>query len=214
MKGQRVPPTAVARLPVYLRCLTDVRQRGKQILSSQELAERAGGNAAQVRKDLSYLGEFGIRGIGYEVDGLIQHISRWLGLTRRHNVAIVGMGRLGPALMGYRGFAEKGFEVTAIFDTDPDKVGSTVGGLVVQDSSKLVSTVREKDIAIGIIATPAAVAQEVADLLVEAGVKAILNFAPENLEVPDEVNCREVDLSLELQILCFHLERQRTQEGS
>lgn len=209
MKGQRVPPTAVARLPLYLRCLTEAKQQRTQILSSKELAELAGGNAAQVRKDLSYLGEFGIRGIGYEVDSLIQHVSRWLGLTRRHNVAIVGMGRLGPALLGYKGFVEKGFQVAAAFDRDQAKVGRTFEGLVVQDISELEPTVKAREIEIAIVATPAAAAQDVANVLVAAGIKAILNFAPAHLEVPQDVNCRQVDLSVELQILCFHLERQR-----
>ncbi len=209
MKSHKVPPTAVSRLPLYLRCLTEAKQQGVQILSSKDLAELAGGNAAQVRKDLSYLGEFGIRGIGYEVDGLIQHISRWLGLTRQHNVAIVGMGRLGPALLGYAGFTEKGFRVAAVFDQDPAKVGSTLEGLAVQDISQLKETVRDCDIEIAIIATPAVAAQRVANMLVSAGIKALLNFAPVHLEVPEEVSCRQVDLSVELQILCFHLERQR-----
>lgn len=209
MKSQRVPPTAVARLPLYLRCLGEAREQGKAILSSKDLAELAGGNAAQVRKDLSYLGEFGIRGIGYEVESLTQHISRWLGLTRRHNVAIVGLGRLGSALLGYRGFAEKGFEVVAAFDEDPSKVGTDYGGVVVEDVSELPARVREREIEIAIVTTPASAAQQVADILVESGTRAILNFAPVFLEVPDEVNCRQVDLSVELQILCFHLERLR-----
>lgn len=209
MKHQRVPPTAVARLPLYLRCLSEAQQQGKQILSSKDLAELAGGNAAQVRKDLSYLGEFGIRGIGYEVDSLIRHISQWLGLTRRHHVAIVGMGRLGSALLGYGGFAEKGFEVAAAFDIDPAKTGKSVSGVVVQDISELERTVRERDIEIGIVATPAPAAQQVTGMLIRSGIRAILNFASVNLEVPGGVNCRQVDLSVELQILCFHLERQR-----
>ncbi len=209
MKNQKVPPTAVARLPLYLRCLIEAQQQGSEILSSKELAELAGGNAAQVRKDLSYLGEFGIRGIGYEVESLIQHVSRWLGLTRQHNAAIIGMGRLGPALQGYRGFAEKGFKVVAAFDSDPAKVGTKIDGIVVQHISDLEETVRARGIEIAIVTTPGSAAQQVADRLVESGIKAILNFAPVHLEVPPQVNCRQVDLSVELQILCFHLERLR-----
>ncbi|RJQ51965.1 MAG: redox-sensing transcriptional repressor Rex [Actinobacteria bacterium] len=209
MKSQKVPPTAVSRLPLYLRCLTEAQQQGTEILSSKELAELAGGNAAQVRKDLSYLGEFGIRGIGYEVDGLIRHISRWLGLTRQHNAAIVGMGRLGPALQGYQGFIEKGFKVVAVFDQDPAKVGASFDGVAVQHISELEDTVRARQIEIAIVTTPSQSAQEIADKLVSAGIRAILNFAPVHLEVPPHVNCRQVDLSVELQILCFHLERQR-----
>lgn len=209
MKGQKVPPTAVARLPLYLRCLQEAQEQGEQILSSKGLAELAGGNAAQVRKDLSYLGEFGIRGIGYEIESLIAHISRWLGLTRRHNVAIVGMGRLGPSLLGYKGFLEKGFQVIAAFDSDPDKIGTRLEGVTVQDVAELERAVAASDIEIAIITTPAPAAQEVADMLVRSGIRAILNFAPLHLEVPENVSCRLVDLSLELQILCFHLERQR-----
>ncbi len=209
MKTQKVPPTAVARLPLYLRCLLDAQQQGTEILSSKELAELAGGNAAQVRKDLSYLGEFGIRGIGYEVEDLIQHISRWLGLTRQHNAAIVGMGRLGPALQGYQGFSEKGFRVVAAFDQDRSKIGTSYDDLVVQDIAELEETIRLRDIEIAIVTTPAMAAQDVADRLAAAGIRAILNFAPVHLEVPPVVNCRQVDLSVELQILCFHLERQR-----
>jgi len=199
----------VARLPLYLRCLQEAQQAGQQILSSKELAELAGGNAAQVRKDLSYLGEFGIRGIGYEVESLIRHISRWLGLTRKHNVAIVGMGRLGSALLGYPGFSEKGFEVAGAFDSDPAKVGTKIDGVVVDDVASLPEKVGERDIEIAIVATPASAAQRLGDMLAEAGIRAILNFAPVHLEVPEAVNCRQVDLSVELQILCFHLERQR-----
>lgn len=209
MKGQRVPPTAVARLPLYLRCLTEAQEQGRNILSSRDLAELAGGNAAQVRKDLSYLGEFGIRGIGYEVESLIQHISRWLGLTRRHNVAIVGMGRLGSALLGYAGFREKGFEVSVAFDSDPKKVGTTLDGVIIQDISGLRHAIPMHDVEIAIITTPASAAQGVADMLAGCGIKAIVNFAPVYLELPEDVNCRQVDLSVELQILCFHLERQR-----
>lgn len=209
MKSQKVPPTAVTRLPLYLRCLTEAQKEGAEILSSKELAELAGGNAAQVRKDLSYLGEFGIRGIGYEVEGLIQHISRWLGLTRHHNAAIVGMGRLGPALQGYQGFIEKGFRVVAVFDQDPSKIGTPFDGLTVQDISELQETVKARNIEIAIVTTPSGSAQEIADVLVASGIRAILNFAPVHLEVPSHVNCRQVDLSVELQILCFHLERQR-----
>jgi redox-sensing transcriptional repressor len=214
MKTRKVPQTTIARLPLYLRCLIDAQKRQVLVISSQELSELAGGNAAQVRKDLSYLGEFGTRGIGYEVDQLILHISRILGLTRPRNVAIVGMGRLGPALLGYQGFSEKGFNVVAVFDRDPDRIGQRSGDLVVQDSSEIAEAVGKLGIEIAIITTPASVAQKVADALVEAGVKAILNFAPTHIEVPETVNVRQVDLSVELQILTFHLARQSGLEAA
>lgn len=215
MKDGRVPPTTIARLPLYLRCLIDAQKRQVLVVSSQELAGLAGGNAAQVRKDLSYLGEFGTRGIGYEVDQLILHISRVLGLTRPRRVAIVGMGRLGPALLGYAGFSEKGFDVAAVFDKSPSKVGKRVGGLTVRDVADMPQVVQRLGIEVAIIATPAAVAQRVAEQLVESGVRAILNFAPTHLDVSPDVHVRQVDLSVELQILSFHLARDdRTAEGA
>lgn len=208
MKVGKVPQTTIARLPLYLRCLMDEQKRQVLVVSSQELAALAGGNAAQVRKDLSYLGEFGTRGIGYEVDQLILQISRVLGLTRPRNVAIVGMGRLGPALLGYAGFAEKGFKIAAVFDKSPAKIGKRLGGLVVKDVADMPAVIVASQIEIAIIATPAPVAQKVADTLVESGIRAILNFAPIHVDVPGSVAVRQVDLSVELQILSFYLARQ------
>ena len=161
-----------------------------------------------VRKDLSYLGEFGTRGIGYEVDQLILYVSRVLGLTTPRKVAIIGMGRLGPALLGYTGFAERGFDVVAVFDKSPDKIGTKQRGLTVQDVARLPEVAAAAGIDIAIIATPVRVAQAVADLLMESGVRAILNFAPVHLEVPQGVHLRQVDLSVELQILSFYLARE------
>jgi redox-sensing transcriptional repressor len=208
VRVEKVPQTTISRLPLYLRCLLEAQKRQVLVVSSQELAEMAGGNAAQVRKDLSYLGEFGTRGIGYEVDQLILYVSRVLGLTTPRKVAIIGMGRLGPALLGYTGFAERGFDVVAVFDKSPDKIGTKQGRLTIQDVERVPDVAADGGIDVAIIATPIQVAQSVADLLVRSGVRAILNFAPVHLEVPEGVHLRQVDLSVELQILSFYLARE------
>ncbi|MHB0976083.1 MAG: redox-sensing transcriptional repressor Rex [Candidatus Aquicultorales bacterium] len=208
MKKAKLPQTTVARLPVYLRSLVYLAGRGVQIVSSEELAQLAGTNAAQLRKDLSYLGEFGTRGVGYDVDQLINEVSKWLGLLRDRTVVIVGMGRLGGALVGYHGFSEKGFKVIAVFDHDPGKIGQAVDGMSVRHVSELPAIVgAHGGVDIGIIATPASAAQAVADQLVRSGVRGILNFAPVTIEAADEVFVRQVDLSVELQILSYHLQK-------
>ncbi|MCL4500181.1 MAG: redox-sensing transcriptional repressor Rex, partial [Chloroflexi bacterium] len=210
MKKAKLPQTTVARLPVYLRSLVFLAGRGVQIVSSEELAQLAGTNAAQLRKDLSYLGEFGTRGVGYDVDQLINEVSKWLGLLRDRTVVIVGMGRLGGALVGYNGFTEKGFKIISVFDQDPSKIGKEVADMVVRHVSELTTIVSQNGgVDIGIIATPGAAAQAVADLLVRSGVRGILNFAPITIEVPDDVFVRQVDLSVELQILSYHLQKSR-----
>lgn len=208
MKRAKLPQTTVARLPIYLRSLVSLAGRGVQIVSSEELAQLAGTNAAQLRKDLSYLGEFGTRGVGYDVDQLINEVSKWLGLLRDRTAVIVGMGRLGGALVGYPGFSQKGFRVVAVFDQDPIKVGRMVNGLVVRHITELKTVVAQTGGAdIGIIATPASAAQSVADQMVESGIHAILNFAPVTIEVPENVIVRQVDLSVELQILSYYLQK-------
>ena len=172
----------------------------------------AGVNAAQVRKDLSYLGSYGTRGVGYEVAFLIDRISRELGLTHDWPVVIVGVGNLGHALANYRGLGARGFRVLALVDTDAEKVGEPVGELTVEAMAELPEIVRTRGITIGIIATPAAAAQEVADALVAAGVASILNFAPAVIAVPDGVSVRKVDLAIELQILSFYQSHRRIKE--
>lgn len=208
MKRERIPKATIARLPLYLRSLSELAEKGVPVVSSYELAELAGGNAAQLRKDLSYFGEFGTRGVGYDVNHLLYQISKFLGLTRDRNVAIVGMGKLGPALLGYWGFKEKGFKIVSVFDNDMRKIGKKIDGLEIQDVDFLEREVKDKNIDIGIITTPALAAQHIANKLVAAGVKAILNFAPVTIVVPPEVILRQVDLAVELQILSFHQERQ------
>ena len=205
--GRRIPEATVARLPVYLRSLMEVAERRTTTISSERLAEMAGVNAAKVRKDLSYLGSYGTRGVGYDVQYLLFQMSRELGLTQDWPTVIVGIGNLGHALAGYGGFGERGFPVKALVDADPKRVGEQVGDLVVSHIDDLADIVREHAIAVGVIATPAPVAQDVCDALVEAGVRSILNFAPAMVAVPDGVSLRKVDLAVELQILSFYQQR-------
>lgn len=211
-RASRIPEATVARLPVYLRALLEVAEHGTATLSSESLAERAGVNAAQVRKDLSHLGSYGTRGVGYDVTFLVRQISRQLGLNQDRRVAIVGAGNLGQALAGYHGFPERGFKIVAAFDTDPTKLGMRVGDSHVRPLEDLVDVVSGERVSIGIITTPPQVAQEVADRLVEAGVASILNFAPVMIRVPDHVALRKVDLAVELQILSFY-EQQSASAG-
>jgi redox-sensing transcriptional repressor len=202
---RRIPEATVARLPVYLRCLMEVADARIATISSERLAEMAGVNAAKVRKDLSHLGSYGTRGVGYEVEYLLVQISRVLGLTQDCPVVIVGVGNLGQALANYRGFSARGFRIAALVDADPRKVGERVGDLLVRDIESLPEIVEPG--CIGIIATPAAAAQDVADRLVAAGVTSILNFAPAVISVPKGISMRKVDLSIELQILSFYQQR-------
>ena len=209
---RRIPEATVARLPVYLRSLYELSD-GPGTISSERLAEMAGVNAAKVRKDLSYLGSYGTRGVGYDVEYLLYQISRELGLTQDWPVAIVGLGNLGHALANYRGFMARGFRIVALFDADPRKVGERVGEMVVRHVDELAGVAKSLELAIGVIATPAAAAQDVADRLVEAGVGSILNFAPVVLSVPAHVSVRKVDLSIELQILSFYQQRRPAVPG-
>ncbi len=205
--GRHIPEATVARLPVYLRSLLEMESAGVTTVSSERLAERCGVNAAKVRKDLSHLGTYGTRGVGYDVEVLLSQISRQLGLTQDWPIAIVGLGNLGHALANYRGFGARGFRIVALFDADARRVGEVVDGIRVHHIEDLRSVVAETPVAIGIIAVPAGVAQQVADRLVEAGVVSILNFAPTVITVPERVSLRKVDLSIELQILSFYSQR-------
>jgi redox-sensing transcriptional repressor len=195
----------VRRLSVYSRCLAQLEEDGVKTVSSQELAVRFHLNSAQVRKDLAYFGEFGIRGIGYDAASLRAEIQKILGLDREWKVVLVGYGNLGSALFHYRGFTRQGFRVAAIVDDDPAKIGRPVDGLQILGLEDLPRIVRGQAIQIGVIAVPAEGAQPVADRLVAAGVRAILNFAPARVKVPREVRLQNVDLSIELENLSFHL---------
>jgi redox-sensing transcriptional repressor len=209
-----IPDATVARLPEYLRALTGFAERGIASVSSEELATAAGVRSAKLRKDLSHLGSYGVRGVGYEVDHLAYQISRELGLTQDWPVAIVGMGNLGHALAAYSGFATRGFRVVALLDQDPKLHDQHIAGLPVRPMEALAELVTEQGLAIGVIATPAASAQAVCDQLVSSGVRSILNFAPCVLVVPADVDVRKVDLSTELQILAFHEQRKALAEGA
>lgn len=197
----------MARLPLYLRALAALADRGVDTVSSEELAESAGVNSAKLRKDLSYLGSYGTRGVGYDVSYLRRQISSEIGLTQDWPVVIVGIGNLGHALANYAGFASRGFRVAALVDAAPALTGKHVAGLTVHHTDDLERLVAQHSIAIGVIATPAAAAQQVCDRLVAAGVTSILNFAPTLLHVPEQVGLRKVDLSIELQILAYHEQR-------
>jgi redox-sensing transcriptional repressor len=205
--SQGIPEATVARLPVYLRTLYALADRGIATVSSEELASAAGVNSAKLRKDLSHLGSYGTRGVGYDVDYLVYQVSRELGLTQDWPVVIVGAGNLGRALANYRSFASRGFRIAALLDSDPGVVGSMIAGHVVRNAGSIESVVTGHEVAIGVIATPAGSAQDVCDRLVAAGVTSILNFAPVVLSVPSGVDVRKVDLSIELQILAFHAQR-------
>lgn len=204
---RRIPEATVARLPIYLRVLYELAEAKTHTISSERLAQLAGVNAAKVRKDLSFLGSYGTRGVGYDVEYVLFQMSRELGLTQDWPVVIVGAGNLGLALANYGGFGDRGFPVAAIVDRDPAKVGTRHGRFVVESIDELPAIVARSGGAIGVVAVPAAAAQEVADLLVRAGVSSILNFAPALLTVPREVSLRKVDLAVELQILSFYQQR-------
>jgi redox-sensing transcriptional repressor len=210
VRERSIPEATVGRLPVYLRALVDLAEAGTGTVSSDELAEAAGVNSAKVRKDLSHLGSYGTRGVGYDVAYLIHQIRRELGLTQHWAIAIVGVGNLGQALANYDGFAERGFRVAALVDADTSRVGERVGELEVRHVDELPGLVEQLDVAIGVIATPAAAAQEAADRLVDAGVRSVLNFAPTTIAVPPGVSVRKVDLAVELQILAFYEQRKAT----
>lgn len=202
-----LPEATVARLPEYLRALHNLGEAGADTVSSEGLAAAAGVNSAKLRKDLSHLGSYGTRGVGYDVALLIDQIEYILGLNQGRAVALVGVGNLGHALAGYDGFASRGFRIVALFDADPARVGEQINGMTVRHIDELGLVAVEEAIAIGVIATPAGAAQSVADVLVAAGVTSILNFAPCVLSVPAGVDVRKVDLAIELQILSFHEHR-------
>ena len=205
--GPGIPEATIARLPVYLRVLYAFAEQDIPTVSSEELAAAAGVNSAKLRKDLSHLGSYGTRGVGYDVEYLVYQVSRELGLTQDWPVVIVGAGNLGRALANYGGFASRGFRIAAVLDSDPDVVGTQIAGHGVQDVEQMEQVVTRHRVAIGVIATPAGTAQAVCDRLVATGVTSILNFAPVVLNVPAGVDVRKVDLSIELQILAFHAQR-------
>jgi len=195
----------VRRLSVYTRCLLQLEEDGVKTVSSQDLAERFNLNSAQVRKDLAYFGEFGVRGIGYYVSSLKAELQRILGLDREWPVALVGFGNLGSALFHYRGFGRQGFRIAVIFDDDPAKVGREADGVPIFSTRDLAREIQARRVQMAIVAVPAEAAQAVADQLVAAGIKAVLNFAPARIRLPRDVRLKDVDLSIELETLSFYL---------
>lgn len=208
-----VPEATVARLPLYLRVLAALADSGVDMVSSDTLASAAGVTSAKVRKDLSQLGSYGTRGVGYHVDVLVGCIAAELGLTEDRSVLLVGVGNLGHALARYGGFSSRGFRIVALVDADPRRIGERVEGIEVRPLVELEAVVSANNITIGVICTPAGAAQQICDRLVATGVTSILNFAPTVLSVPEGVDVRKVDLAVELQILSFHEARKRSDGG-
>lgn len=209
-----LPEATVARLPEYLRALHHLAETGHDTVSSEGLASAAGVNSAKLRKDLSHLGSYGTRGVGYDIEPLVGQIEYILGLNMRRAVALVGVGNLGHALAGYAGFASRGFRIAALFDADLTRVGELINGIAVRHIADIPEVVKSEAISIAVLATPAGAAQAVADQLVAAGVTSILNFAPVVLNVPEQVDVRKVDLAVELQILSFHEHRKSARNGA
>lgn len=207
-KTTRLSDATINRIPLYLRALQELNERDWYIISSNDLADLVGVQPAQLRKDLSYLGEFGTRGVGYDISHLKNQLSNRIGLTKKWSIAVIGAGRLGQALIRYQEFKKHDLDIRAVFDNDPSKIGKKIESKYILDISEIKNVVEEEGIQIGIITTPAESAQLAAKLLVEAGIKAILNFTPTSIEVPDKVQVRHVDLSVELQILIFKLMRE------
>jgi redox-sensing transcriptional repressor len=204
-KIPKIPEMTVRRLSVYTRCLQQLEEDGVKTVSSQELAERFNFNSAQVRKDLAYFGEFGVRGIGYYVAGLKAELQKILGLDREWPVALVGLGNLGAALFHYKGFSKQGFRIVAVFDDDPAKAGNTVDGVPIMPMRDLPRETKARNLQIAIVAVPAESAQAVTEKLTAAGIKAILNFAPGRIRAVKDVRLKNVDLSIELESLSFYL---------
>ncbi len=206
-----IPAATIARLPVYHRVLATFGSRGVTTIASEELSAACGVSSAKLRKDLSHLGSFGTRGVGYNVSYLTFQIARELGVTKSRGIVIVGMGNLGRALASYRAFGARGFHIVGIFDRDHELVGNTLvcgqESFTVMPVSDLTAVISQSDVNIGVITTPADSAQEIADLMIDAGLVSILNFAPVVLNVPEQVEVRKVDLAVELQILAFHDQR-------
>jgi len=201
----KIPEMTIRRLSVYTRCLLQLEEDGVRTVSSQELADRFNLNSAQVRKDLAYFGEFGVRGIGYYVAGLKAELQRILGLDREWAVALVGFGNLGSALFHYKGFSRQGFRIAVVIDDDPAKTGREVDSVPIVSSRDMARELKARSIQVAIVAVPVESAQAVTDQLVAAGIKAVLNFAPTRLRVGREVRLKNVDLSIELETLSFYL---------
>ena len=201
-----IPDIVVGRLPVYLRALSRMAQEGQTITSSKELGERLGISSAQIRKDLSHFGEFGKQGTGYQIEYLIEQVQRILKVNTEWEVALVGVGDLGRALAHYNGFVNRGFRISALFDSDPAKIGTTIDELKIMDAAKMVEEIRARGLKVAMLAVPAEKAQAVADKLVEAGIRAILNYAPINISTPSGMRVQYIDPVIHLQRMTFYLD--------
>jgi redox-sensing transcriptional repressor len=211
MLPRKIADSTVRRLAIYLRFIEEFQQQGRDTISSEALASRAGTTSAQVRKDLSFFGSFGKRGLGYDVDALALRLRDILGLGHRYRVMIVGAGRLAGALVQYAGFSARGFQIVAVVDRDPDKIGELLGEVRVADVAEMEAVVRREQVEIAILVTPADPAQSLVDRLIACGVTAILNFAPVQLQVPDGVDVKNVNLAVELETLSYALSHRVTQ---
>ncbi len=200
-----IPDIVIGRLPLYLRALTRLQQEGREVTSSHELGRKLGISSAQIRKDLSHFGGFGKQGTGYQIEYLVNKLRTVMQVNQEWPVALVGAGNLGSAISHYRGFADRGFRISWVFDSDPAKIGTRIDGLIVQSIHELPQTVKENRVKIAMIAVPAEHAQSVANMLVEAGVQAILNYAPININVPDHVMVQYIDPVVHLQHMTFYL---------
>jgi redox-sensing transcriptional repressor len=206
MNKQEIPDIIISRLPIYLRALRHIKAEGKMITSSQELGAKVGISAAQIRKDLSQFGEFGKQGTGYDISYLVDQLREILKIKRVWDVVLVGMGDMGHALSRYQGFSDRGFRVAMVFDNDPGKIGGQVGQFVVRDTTELVTAIRKSGIKVAMVCVPAVAAQEVTNQLLEAGIKAILNYAPISLSVPAGVRVQYLDPSIGLQRMTYYLD--------
>lgn len=206
MPQYSVPDIIVGRLPLYLRALTRMEASGKEITSSQELGTYLGISSAQIRKDLSQFGEFGKQGTGYNIGFLTSQLKKILHVQNVWDVVLIGAGDLGHAVANYAGFVDRGFRIVAVFDNDPEKIGQTIGSFIVEDARTMVDQIQTKDVKVAMLAVPANKAQQVADLLIEAGVKAILSYAPTSIKVPEDVRIQYIDPVLHLQRMTFYAE--------
>jgi redox-sensing transcriptional repressor len=203
---ESVPGIVIGRLPIYLRALAILEQEGREVTSSQELGKRLGISSAQIRKDLSHFGEFGKQGTGYRISFLQGKLKEILHLNQNWPIALIGFGDLGHALVQYNGFPQKGFYIQAVFDNDPEKVGkSTINGMIIQHPSELAETIRREGVKIAILAVPAGVAQKLAETLVKAGIRALLNYAPITLSLPPDVQVQNIDPVVHLQQMTYYL---------
>ena len=207
MKSDKISELTTNRLSVYLRCLNEIYDTGAKTVSSKALADRFHLNSAQIRKDLAYFGEFGVRGVGYMVESLRDHLTRILGLDKEHRVGIIGAGRLGMALTDYYGFRKANFKVAALFDADPKKIGKKAGSAEVKDVKNFAAVVKRDKIEVAVIAVPAESAKAALDIVLKAGIRAVMNFAPVALKAPPGVKLKTIDLTTSLESLSYFLAR-------